>query len=171
MDSFVPVPAEDPPAVEQPLDSIAAQVEALDRLVTLARSTVRVFDVDMAGMGWNDPRRVASLLAFLRGSRDARMQVIVHDTRHLESACPRLLGLLRQWSAAITIYRTGPEARHAMDPLTIVDGRHFVHRFHATQPRGVLVTNDPARTNVLQRRFEEIWATGEPGLNGTVLGL
>ena len=172
MASSTPDRPDDAPApLERLVDSVAAQVEALDALVASAESTLCVFDVNLAGMGWNEPRRIAALVAFLRGSRDARMQMIVHDTRHLETACPRLLGLLRQWGAAVTIYRTGPEARHAMDPLTLADGRHFLHRFHATQPRAVLVMNDPTRTSPLQRRFDEIWATGEPGLTATVLGL
>ena len=164
-------PDDIPAPLERRLDTVAAQVEALDALVASATSAIRVFDVDLAGMGWNASSRIDALAAFLRGSRDARMQVIVHDTRHLEAACPRLLGLLRQWSAAMTIYRTGAEARHAMDPLTLVDGRHFMHRFHVAQPHAVLVMNDPARTSPLQRRFDEIWATGEPGLTATVLGL
>ena len=171
MVSFTPALPDDTPPLEEHLDSVSAQVDALDRLLAVATSSVRVFDVDMAGMGWNDARRIAALVAFLRGSRDARMQVIVHDTRHLETSCPRFVALLRQWSTAVTVYRTGAEARRAMDPLTLVDGRHFVHRFHATQPRAVLVMHDAARASPLQRRFDEIWTTGEPGLNPTVLGL
>jgi len=31
--------------------------------------------------------------------------------------------------------------------------------------------NQPDQTRPLAARFEEIWATGEPGLNATVLGL
>ena len=58
-----------------------------------------------------------------------------------------------------------------MDPLVIVDGRHFLHRFHVDQPRAALAIDDPAAARPLVTRFEEIWATGEPGLSGTVLGL
>ena len=51
-----------------------------------------------------------------------------------------------------------------MDPLVIVDGRHFLHRFHVEQPRAALAIEEPQLARPLVKRFEEIWATGEPGL-------
>jgi hypothetical protein len=71
----------------------------------------------------------------------------------------------------VTIYRTGSEAKSAMDPLTLVDRQHCVHRFHIDQPRAALTVAQPAAVKGLATRFDEIWATGESGLPGTVLGL
>ena len=56
-------------------------------------------------------------------------------------------------------------------PLLIVDDRHYLHRFHFTQPRAAMGIDQPEQTQPLANRFEEIWATGEPGINATVLGL
>jgi hypothetical protein len=53
----------------------------------------------------------------------------------------------------------------------IVDGRHYLHRFHFEQPRASLGIDQPEQTQPLASRFDEIWATGEAGLSGTVLGL
>jgi hypothetical protein len=58
-----------------------------------------------------------------------------------------------------------------MDPLVIADGRHFLHRFHIDHPRASLVIDNSQLAGPLVARFEEIWATGEPGVAGTVLGL
>jgi hypothetical protein len=58
-----------------------------------------------------------------------------------------------------------------MDPLLIVDQRHHLHRFHIDRPRAAAAIDMPQATKPLVQRFEEIWATGEPGLAGTVLGL
>jgi hypothetical protein len=71
----------------------------------------------------------------------------------------------------VTIYRTGAEAKNATDPLLIVDDRHYLHRFHYDQPRAVMGIEQPEQTRPLASRFDEIWATGEPGINATVLGL
>jgi hypothetical protein len=79
--------------------------------------------------------------------------------------------LLRQYAHAVTIYRTSGEARKAMDPLVIADGRHFLHRFHIDQPRASLAIGHPQLARPLVTRFEQIWATGEPGLSASVLGL
>jgi hypothetical protein len=153
------------------LETVAEQVAAIDRLIGLARETIHVFDVDLSQGGWNGPARIDALARFLREARNARLHIIVHDTRWIETSCPRLMTLLRNYGHAMTIYKTGSDARAAMDPLMIVDGRHYLHRYHASQPRATLAIDMPQAARPLVTRFDEIWATGEPGPTGTVLGL
>ncbi len=160
-----------PPApVERALASLAEQAQGIDEVVERARSVLRVFDVDLSQVGWSGAGRAERLAAFLQ-RRGARLEMIVHDTRHLEQSCPRLVALLKRYGHAMTVYKTGPEARGAMDPLTIADDRHFLHRFHVDHARAALAFDAPIAARPLVARFEEIWATGEPGLTGTVLGL
>jgi hypothetical protein len=153
------------------LETIAAQIAAIDEMIGLAQRSIHVFDVDLSDTGWNNPDRIERLAAFLRGSRHARLDIIVHDTRYIESRCARLTALQRVVGEAITIRRTGPDARGAMDPLIVVDGHHYLHRFHVEQPRAALGIAQPHAAKPLNIRFGEIWATGEPGVHGTVLGL
>jgi len=153
------------------LASVAEQVAAIDQLIALAERRIRVFDHNLSQMGWNQAARIDRLGAFLRGTRGRRLDIIVHDTGYAETSCPRLIRLLRAYSYAVTIYRTGPEARHAADPLVIVDDRHYLHRFSFDQPRATLGIEQPEQTRPLAHRYDEIWATGEPGINATVLGL
>jgi hypothetical protein len=160
-----------PAARHSTLETIREQTAAIDELIGLARESIRVFDGDLSETGWNAPARCDALAAFLRGSRRAQMQIIVHDTHWIEASAPRLMALLKAFSHAITIYRTGAEAQGAMDPLVIVDGRHFLHRFHVDHPRAALGVDAPQETRPLQNRFDEIWATGEPGITATTLGL
>jgi hypothetical protein len=153
------------------LETVAEQVATIDELIPLARLRIRVFDQDLSETGWNQQARIDRLTAFLGGTPGRRLDIIVHDTTYLETGCPRMLNLLRTYSHAMTIYRTGTEARLATDPLLIVDDRHFLHRFHFAQPRSAMGIEQPEQTRPLVNRFEEIWATGEPGINATVLGL
>ena len=168
-------PSTDPAAPPEPrvvqLDTVAEQSAAIDQLIALARHHIRVFDQDLAQTGWNAAARADQLAAFLREVRGRRVDIIVHDTRYLESACPRMLRLLQNFGHAMTILRTGDEARVATDPLIIVDGVHYLHRFHFEQPRAALGIQQPEQTQPLLSRFEEIWSTGEQGASGTVLGL
>jgi hypothetical protein len=140
-------------------------------LIGLARRSIRVFDIDLSEMGWNKRERSDRLAAFLRRSRHARLDIIVHDTRYFESRCARLTGLQKLFGEAVTIRRTGPEARGAMDPLVIVDRHHYLHRFHVDRPRAALGIQQPHDAKPLIQRLDEIWATGEAGVQGTVLGL
>ncbi len=172
MDSSTsPETASRPAPRESRLDTVAAQTAAIDELIGLAQQKLQVFDIDLSQTGWDTAARAANVVAFLRRAPSARFELIVHDTRWMEGSCPRLLNLLKLYSDAITIYRTGDEARVAMDPLVIVDGRHYLHRFHIDQPGAALVIENPQLAMPLVTRFEEIWATGQPGIAGTVVGL
>jgi hypothetical protein len=153
------------------LASVAEQTAAIDMLIPLARHHIRVFDQDLSQTGWNTSARAERVSAFLRGVRGRRLDIIVHDVRYLESACPRMISLLRTFGYAMTILKTGDEARVATDPLLIVDTAHYLHRFHFEQARATLGIAQPEQTQPLANRFDEIWATGEPGISGTVLGL
>jgi hypothetical protein len=171
MDSSRPATEGSAEPREVRLDSIAEQVRAIDALVDRAEHTLQVFDRDLAEGGWNVANRAERLTRFLRRSRNARLAIIVHDTRYLETACPRIVALLRTYGHAMAVWRTGAEARHATDALVIADGRHHLHRYHVDQPRATLSLDMPQATKPLVARFEEIWATGEPALGGSVLGL
>jgi len=169
MDTSTPAPSDHSSGTWR-VDTVAAQVQAIDALLALAQQHVQLFDVDLAQGGWHTLPRADALARFLR-QRNAHFDVIVHDTRWIESSAPRFVQLLRQYGHAMTVYRTGAAARAAMDPLLIVDARHHLHRFHIDQPRASVAIDQPQSTKPLVTRFEEIWATGEPGLAGTVLGL
>lgn len=153
------------------LATLAEQAQAIDDLIALARQHIRVFDQDLSQTGWHSAARADRLAAFLRQGRGRRLDIIVHDTRYLEGACPHLLALLRNYGHALTVYQTGSDGKVATDPLLIVDGRHYLHRFHFDQPRAALGIDQPEQAQPLASRFDEIWATGEAGLSGTVLGL
>jgi hypothetical protein len=155
----------------QRLSSIAEQVAAIDTLIDLAKLSIRVFDVDMSRMGWNDAARVDKLTQFLRGAPGARMEIVLHDTSWIASSCPRLLNLFRVNSDAMTIRKSGEDARAAMDPLIIVDGIHFLHRFNIAQPRAALSIGDAEAAVPLVTRFDAISESAEPGLGASVLGL
>jgi hypothetical protein len=170
MDTSTSAPDDAAGGREWRVATVREQAQAIDMLLALATQTVRVFDIDLAQGGWDTAQRADALARFLR-TRNAALQVIVHDTRWIEAHGARLTQLLRQFGHAVTLYRTGAEARHAMDPLLLVDDRHFLHRFHIDQPRASVAVDMPSLARPLVARFEEIWATGEPGLAGTVLGL
>ena len=167
-DASAPTP---PSPRHETIATVKAQVAAIDMLIGLAQHSIRVFDVDLSETGWNDAARADRIAAFLRGRRTAKLEIVVHDTGWIERSCPRVTNLLKYYGHAIAIYRTGEDARRAMDPLVIVDDQHFLHRFHIAQPGAALGIAEPESAKALVGRFEAIWASAEPGINATVLGL
>jgi hypothetical protein len=176
MATSTPAPPDDPSTTSpaprrETIDTVAAQVDAIDTLIGFARQSVRVFDVDLSETGWNSAPRAKAIAAFLRANGTATLDIVVHDTGWIERSCPRLTGMLKYYGHAITIRRTGEEAKHAMDPLVLVDSQHFLHRLHISQPRAALGVAEPEASKPLVARFEAIWASAEPGIGPTVLGL
>ena len=176
MATSTPEPADGaPPAPPLPrheiLDTSAARIEAIDMLIGLARRSIRVFDVDLSDSGWASAAREEKLVAYLRADPTATLEIVVHDTGWIERSCPRLTRLLRYYGHAITILRTGEDAKHVMDPLLIADDIHYLHRLHASLPRAVLGISERDAAVPLVARFGEIWASAEPGISPTVLGL
>jgi hypothetical protein len=163
--------AESPAPRTAELATIAEQTAAIDELIALARHHIQVFDQDLSQTGWNNAARTERLAAFLREVRGRRLDIIVHDTRYLQSSCPRMLRLLGAYGHAMSILRTGAEGKVATDPLLIVDGQHYLHRFHFEQPRAALGISQPEQTQPLATRFVEIWATSDSAISATVLGL
>ena len=153
------------------LSTLAEQTQAIDQLIALAQAHIRVFDQDLSQTGWQSAIRADHLAGFLRRGHGRKLDIILHDTRYLQAACPHLLALLKNYGHALTVYQTGSEGKVATDPLLIVDGKHYLHRFHFAQPRAALGVDQPEQAQPLASRFDEIWATGESCLSGTVLGL
>ena len=156
---------------QEVLETLAAQIMAIDTMIGLAQRSIRVFDVDLSTMGWNSLARAEKIAAFLRAQRTSRLEIIVHDTAWIERSCPRITHLLKYYAHAVAILRTGEEAKHAMDPLVIVDDTHFLHRFHIAQPRAAFAIDAPDAAKPLIERFDAIRASAEPGLSASVLGL
>jgi len=169
MDSSISAESPAPRVAE--LATIAEQTAAIDELIGFARHHIQVFDQDLSQTRWNDAARSERLAAFLREVRGRRLDIIVHDTRYLQSACPRMLRLLGAYGHAMAILQTGPEGKVATDPLLIVDGQHYLHRFHYEQPRAALGICQPEQAQSLAARFAEIWATSDSAVSATVLGL
>ncbi len=143
---------------------------AIDTLLAREGRTLRIFDKQF-GAAFGSSERSAALRRLLRAPSAARVQIVLHDASNLQRDCPRLIDLLRQFSHAIEIHETEPQAKAAYDPFAVLDNRDYVHRFHYDGPRGLLGLNDAQGALVFVQRFAEIWEASTPAISGTTLGL
>ncbi len=164
-----PVPPERMPG-ERKLEGLAAYEQALDELIANAACTVRIFD-KCIGRAFNSPQRYELLRQLLLASRANRVYIVLHETSNIIRDCPRLMLLLKQFSDGLTIYQTLPAARRVYDPFAVADDTRFVHRFHYDDVRGVATVGDVAATQLLIKRFEEIWQASAPAVAATTIGL
>ena len=120
---------------------------------------------------WNGSARIELLHQFLLADRTNRLLIVLHDTRPLGIACPRLIGLAQQFSHACSIRETLRAAKHVQDPFVISDGSHYVHRFHYDHLRAAQGTHDVIGAQQLIERFAEIGECAGPPLAANVTGL
>lgn len=158
------------PAGDCALDGLAAYEAAFEELIGCARQTLRVFDRSL-GRRFDTPRRHDLLRRFLLAGRSNRVYIVLHDPTHIARDCPRLMALLRQFSHGMHVHRTLAEARCVYDPFAVADETMFVRRFHFDTRRGVASRGDWSATQLLLKRFDEIWQASRPAVTATTLGL
>ena len=157
--------------LSRPFASLSEYQQALDTVIAQAQHTLDLFDYDLHEGGWNSPQRYALLKNFVLSNSGNRLQIVLHSVDHVRRYCPRLLSFQRQYSFAVFIHETQPEARSVFDPMLIADGQHYVHRFHYTQARGELVLHDPDQTQRMVLHFDELWQASHVAVTSTTLGL
>lgn len=163
-------PPAPPPPSYQRFDTLADHAAAFDRLLGRAQREVWLFDVSLP-RSFDRPERIDLLRAFLAGNRNARLRILLHDAGPVAANCPRLCGLLRQFSDAVGIHQTTEAARSAADPLLVVDAVHALRRVHHASSRSVLICDDAVAVRPLHERLAQIHEASEPAVTATVLGL
>lgn len=146
-------------------------LEGFNRLLGLARRELRIFDPDLSELDMNSTRRIETLTRFLRANRTHLVHVAVHDIDHITQRCPRLIALMGSYTAGIRISQTKGDAAKVQDCFVLADDVHLLRRPVTTQPRGVLVINDPKECQPMRERFEEIWESAEPAVSVNTTGL
>ena len=146
-------------------------LEGFNRLLGLARRELRIFEPDLSELEMNSTSRVETLSRFLRESRTRRIYVALHDVEHVTKRCPRLIALMGSYTSVVLIFQTQGEAAKVQDCFVLADGDHLVRRPVTTQPRGVLVINDPKECQPMRERFEEIWEASLPTVSVNTTGL
>ena len=164
-----PVPPERMPG-ERTLEGHGAYEAALDELIENAAHAVRIFDKGIS-RNFNTPQRYELLRRLLLASRANRVYIVLHDTSNIVRDCPRLMLLVKHFSHNLFIHQTLPAAKRVYDPFAVADDARLVHRFHHADARGVASVGDVAATQLLLKRFEEIWQASVHAITATTIGL
>lgn len=144
--------------------------ELVDALIPQTQRVIRVFDVALS-RSWNSAQRCEALRQFLLASRVNRLYIVVHDAGPVERERPRIMDLVRQFSAAVRIHETLNPAKHVYDPFVVFDSSHYVHRFHYRYLRAAHGANDVIGAQQLLDRYAEIWEASVHAVGAGTSGL
>jgi hypothetical protein len=153
------------------ISGIAESIAAIDEVIAVARLELCIFDRSLALRGYGSPARIERLRQFLLAGRAHRIRIALHEPDELVKDEPRLVALLRQFPAAISINRTLAQAREASDAFVVADDHSVWRQFHVDNPRAIVALHSPADATPVAQRFEEIWELSELAVSATTLGL
>jgi hypothetical protein len=125
-------------------------------LIAMGERHIQIFDPDLSRGGYQGLHCYDALRDFLARDRQNRLTIVLHEVTFFSSHCPRLQHLFQAYSHAISVYVTDESARVAQDALVLVDGRHYLHRFHINQARFKYAMDDEAGIKPLQERFDQL---------------
>lgn len=151
-------------------ESFAEYEDRLDALIPAALATINVFQ-DRLTPRYNATLRIDLLRAFLRGDSTRRVRIVVHDAAALVRDFPRLLALARDLHPRLEIRQTLRTVRHIADPCVVIDGRHYLHRFHYSGMRAAAGRDDMAGAQELTDRYEALWEASSPVGHSAPAGL
>lgn len=143
----------------------------IDRLLSLARCEIRIYDRDLAHLPLDSAARLESLKALLHPGRQDTLRIALRDADAIRRDCPRLMRLLANYAHCMTIQQTPDHLAHLHDSMILVDGRHGLIRFEQEQPRSKLLIDESDELLPYLQRFDEIWNEGGIPLSITQLGL
>ena len=144
---------------------------ALDIVFSLAERELLVFDQDLSLGAYASFRRYELIRAFLAKDPHNRLTLVLHDAAYFSTRCPRLHDLLAIYGHAMAVYETSDQAKAAADCFVLVDGKHYVRRFHTDHARFRYALNDSETTRLLSLRFDELLEASSKSVTATRLGL
>lgn len=160
------------PAPERTLITTRREyVDAVGRIVGLARHEIRIFDPDLADLGLNNEEAARLLHRFFIRGRTQRLFIAVHDTDFVARRAPHLMRLLGTFSGNMLIHKTQGDAARVQDCFVLADEEHFVRRRVAQQARGAVYLNDPKEARGMRERFDEIWESSHLAVSASTVGL
>jgi hypothetical protein len=136
-----------------------------------AHGRIQMFDPDFSSWGLDSSDAIHALRQFLLARRGNRLQIAYHQCHYLERECLRFPPLLIDFSHAIECRVTPRNLRMLTDSFCIADESHIVRRFHCDHFRGEAVFDSPQAQEVSAKRFADIWAESDIGLQPGRTGL
>ncbi len=144
---------------------------ALDIVIAQAKQQLLIFDQDFSIGDYSSIKRYERVHDFLSKDNTSRLTIILHDTTHLTTQCPRLLNLLLTFGHKMTVYETNDHAKIAKDCFVLADDTSYIRRFHIDQSRFKYMLNDKETTASLKNRFDELLQETTHPVSATKLGL
>ena len=151
--------------------TLADYQTALDALIAEAQWRLRIYDATLEKAGLNATARYERLRVFCLGSPQRRIEILLDDPAHVQTQCPRLMSLLRDFSHIIEIRQTESESERPAHGFALADRSVWLKRFDKDALPGQWARDDAAGAVLLHQEFEQLWQRAIPNVSASTLGL
>lgn len=152
----------------------AQLLEAMDLLLSGARSEVRCMQRDLEVLQLSSLRLVSVLEKFLlsnRSSAQCRVQLLVDEPRWVETQAHRLRQLHRHFNHVLEIRVAASSDAVGDDSVVIVDRCHVIDLKVGLAVQGDVWLHHPVRAQPWVHTFERRWQYAGHNLSASPLGL
>lgn len=144
---------------------------ALDQVIAAAQWRLRVYDATLERVGWNEATRYQQLRTFCLGNSQRRIEILLDDSAYVQTHCPRLMSLLRDFSHVLEIRQTDAESERPAHAFALADRSVWLKCFDKNAPPGEWSSDDVSGAVLLHQEFEPLWQRAIPNVSVSTLGL
>lgn len=144
---------------------------ALDALIVAAQWRLRLYDATLEMVGLDEVTRYQQLRAFCLGNPQRRIEILLDDPTYVQTHCPRLMNLLRDFSHVLEIRQTESESERPAYAFVLADRGWWLRRFDKYALPGEWASYDAAGAVLLHQAFEQHWHRAIPNVSVSTLEL
>ena len=144
---------------------------ALDALIVEAQWRLLFYDATLEKSGLNTIARYERLRAFCLGNPQRRIEIVLDDPTYVQTQCPRLMNLLRDFSHVVEIRQTENESERPAHAFALADRSVWLKHFDKNALPGLWARDDAASAVLLHQEFEQLWQRATPNISASTLGL
>lgn len=158
-----------PDGVYQIFTTLSEYRLAVDAVIASARTSLDIYDTDLADLGFEDRARHETLRSFLAQGTARRLRIVLLDPLFIQQRAARMRNLIRDFSHQVEI-RVLAEKRDA-DAFIYSDAGTCLYRPQHDHAKSILTIEDMSRYRLLAGRFAQMFDVAEQSVSSAVLGL
>lgn len=151
--------------------TLADYQTALGALIAGVQWRLRFYDATLEKGGFNTALRYEQLRAFCLVSPQRRIEILLDEPTHVQTQCPRLMNLLRDFSHVVEIRQIESDSERPAYGFALGDRSAWLKRFDKDALPGLWVHEDAAGAVLLHQEFEQLWQRAIPNVSASPLGL
>ena len=147
---------------KQGFDSSEQNRELALKLARQATREILIASYDLDSRIYSNSEFSDALASFVRGHRDAHVDILVWKTAPAVKQGHRLIDLAQRLSSSIHIHEPDRVHKDFIESFMVVDGTAYFRRPLADRSDGVAELHAPLFARDLRERFLEMWERSTP---------